>query len=334
MKDYFGVLSGKKLANFLVLKSIPVEFSREEELSKLWKLHDKKMGLFEKRKYEKSLGSVERNLLDLKFEISKKLLESCVFCERKCRANRYKQRGFCEITNKSRLSCQFLHYGEETILVPSHTFFFIGCNFYCVYCQNYTISRQIEKGFVVSGKELANMVRPEARNVNLVGGEPTPNLHTCIDMLRHMNINKPIIWNSNMFMSTEAMKLLNGCIDVFLADFKYGNNECAERLSKVSSYMQIVTRNLRIAEECGDLLIRHLVLPNHLECCTDKIFQWLSKNLKKFTLNVMFQYRPEFEAFEYEDIARFLNEEEITKSLELIKKYKLEGRLVENFKIF
>ena len=67
--------------------------------------------------------------------------------------------------------------------------------------------------------------------------------------------------------------------DVYITDFKYGNDKCAEDLSGISDYSEIIRRNHEIAYESGDMIIRHLVLPNHVECCSKPIIKWIFNNL-------------------------------------------------------
>lgn len=272
----------------------------------------------------KRLHRIDNSLLDEKITAAKSILENCHFCERRCGVNRaVGEHGFCGLGAEARLSSEFIHLGEEACLVPSHTIFFIGCTFYCIFCQNWTISRQIEKGVPVTGKDLADAVRrrrliDKSRNVNLVGGEPTPNLHVILEMLRLLEVNIPVVWNSNMYMSSEAMELLDGCVDVYLTDFKYGNDECALRLSKVRNYWEVITRNHLIASKQAELLIRHLVLPNHVECCTKKILEWISANLgSEVRVNIMAQYRPEFQAHKEADISRPATTSEIEKAYKI-----------------
>ncbi|MFQ6105952.1 MAG: radical SAM protein, partial [Candidatus Hydrothermarchaeaceae archaeon] len=220
---------------------------------------------------------------------------------------------------------EFLHLGEEACIVPSHTFFFISCTFYCEFCQNWSIARQVEKGIPVIGKELAEIAQrrrviEKSRNINLVGGEPTPNLYTILDMLENLDVNVPVVWNSNMYMSKETMKLLDGCVDVYLSDFKYGNDACAERVSHVKNYWNIITRNHLLAGKQAELLIRHLVLPNHIECCTKKILEWIHRNFKdRARINIMGQYRPEFNAYKIADIARPVSGSEMQKAFEIAR---------------
>jgi putative pyruvate formate lyase activating enzyme len=131
-----------------------------------------------------------------------------------------------------------------------------------------------------------------AKNINWVGGEPTPNLAYILKVLGETRSNLPQIWNSNMYMSEETMWLLGGVVDVFLADLKYGDDDCARKFSKVDDYFQVVTRNHIMGSKYADLLIRHLMLPGHLECCTFPILEWIAKNVPNAMVNIMDQYRP------------------------------------------
>lgn len=327
MSRYLDITDNRRYAKFLIAKTIPVKLPKQED--KLWKLHESKMREFRRvleahDKAKKKLIFARKSLVDLKLELAKRMLAKCEFCERKCGVNRTKgKRGFCGLGEKSLLSSEFIHTGEESSIIPSHTFFFIGCNFYCVYCQNWQISRRKEKGTPVDGKTLAELAERKAdasRNINLVGGDPTPNLHTILEMLKFLDINKPIVWNSNMYMSEKAMRLLDGVIDVYLADFKYGNDRCAKKLSKVPDYWKTMTRNYRLAKEHAEILIRHLVLPSHLECCTKTIIKWVGKNLdNEIRLNIMGQYRPEFEVFEFKEMCRRVEREEMERAYELAR---------------
>jgi putative pyruvate formate lyase activating enzyme len=332
---YISVATNEKQANFRIAQLVVSDYSAQDSTEELWKLHSEKLKDYERLKAEldagkrdyASIAKPEKTLLDLKRELAWRMLESCEFCERRCKRNRRKgEIGFCGVAGEARLSSEFLHMGEEACLVPSHTFFFIGCNFYCVYCQNWPISRHVEKGLPVTGEYLAELARKRrlgegSRNVNLVGGSPTPSLHVILDMLAKLDVNVPIVWNSNMYMSQEAMALLHGAVDVYLGDFKYGNDECAMRLSRVPRYFEVVTRNLLLArEQQAELLIRHLVLPNHVECCTRKILEWITKNLgNKARVNIMGQYRPEFEAYKHAEISRKVTSEEMGRAFAIAK---------------
>ncbi|MHA1526369.1 MAG: radical SAM protein, partial [Promethearchaeota archaeon] len=88
----------------------------------------------------------ESNYITLAETIANKYLENCIFCERCCEVNRTEgEKGVCLIPQGSYISSAFLHMGEEAPLIPSGTIFFQGCNFLCVFCQNYDISQAWKK---------------------------------------------------------------------------------------------------------------------------------------------------------------------------------------------
>lgn len=264
-------------------------------------------------------------------ESAKKIASRCYLCERRCGVNRISgEKGECKAPNYLLVSSEFLHLGEEPFLIPSHTIFFMGCNFHCCYCQNWSISQWVERGTKVSPTRLANIIKIRklqgAKNVNFVGGDPTPYLPWILEVLlelKKLNVNMPVVWNSNFYMSKESMAILNEVVDFWLPDFKYGNDECAEKYSKVKNYFKIITRNLRLADlKNADMCIRHLVLPGHIKCCSYPVIEWIANNLgKRVLINVMDQYRPEHLVLEgkYPELNRILSKEEFRKVLEKVK---------------
>ncbi len=258
------------------------------------------------------LNSLEKRAIELS--------SPCRLCERRCGALRLKgEEGFCGVL-KARIASEFLHFGEERELVPSHTVFFSGCNFKCVFCQNWDISQYPENGEPVEPDELAECIKnrwDRSKNLNWVGGEPTPNLAYIISVLKRLDAPVPQVWNSNMYLTVGAMEIVNEITDLYLTDFKYGNDECALRLSNVPEYWKIVTRNHLLAE--GDMIIRHLVLPNHLECCTKPVLNWIKDNRPDAPVNVMAQYRPEYMAMKYIDIDRELRASEYIEAVKYAK---------------
>ena len=185
-------------------------------------------------------------------------------------------------------------------------------------------SQWYETGEVFSPKELAQAVerlrKRGCRNANLVGGEPTPWLEQWLETFKHVKVNVPVVWNSNAYYSEETAKLLVGFADVYLLDFKYGSNECAKRISDAPHYWEACTRNHLYAKQYGELIIRVLVLPGHLECCTKVILNWIAKNLGTWVrTNVMFQYRPEWRAHEVPELRRRLTRGERDRAIELAR---------------
>ncbi|MCS7099325.1 MAG: pyruvate formate lyase activating enzyme, partial [Sulfolobales archaeon] len=168
-----------------------------------------------------------------------------------------------------------------------------------------------------------------ARNINHVGGEPTPNIYTILNSFKYLKSNVPQLWNSNMYLTEESMKILLDVIDIWLPDFKYGNNSCAARLSLVKNYFDVVARNHKTVCDSEDpIIIRHLVMPNHVDCCTKPVLEWIASNCPTALINVMGQYRPEYLVLrypdKYPDISRRLTREELYRAYELAKKLKID----------
>jgi putative pyruvate formate lyase activating enzyme len=330
---YFAVLRNRSPAKFMIAKKLPAKFTSDDSMEKLLQNHAELVERFcriekeidaERLKIEE-LETSEKSFLDLKIEIAKRILQNCHFCTRRCSINRLEgEVGYCKCGSQITVSSIFEHMGEEPELVPSGTIFTMGCTMQCKHCQNYTISQWIENGEVHKPEDLATQVeqlrRNGCRNANLVGGEPTPWLQQWLETFKHVNVNVPVVWNSNGYYSPETARLLAGFTDVYLLDFKYGSANCAERISDAPSYWNVCTRNHLEAKKYGELIIRVLVLPNHVECCTKPILQWIAKNLGTETrVNVMFQYRPEWRASEIPELRRRLTEKEMEQAVQLAR---------------
>jgi putative pyruvate formate lyase activating enzyme len=308
LPDYFAITEGKKEAGYLRCRKVMLSADLEnDEDERLWRLHGQvsRDGI----KFESIPAGSAVNLLDLKAALAGRIMDACCLCERACLADRRGgKKGACGVL-APRLASEFIHHGEEPELVPSHTVFFSGCTFRCVFCQNWDISQFPEAGIEITPRRMAELIeRRSARNVNWVGGEPTPNLGFILNVMTMISKNTPQVWNSNMYMSREAMELLDGVIDLYLSDFKYGNDSCAGRLSGVKDYWRVVTRNHLEANRQCEMIIRHLVMPGHTECCSKPVLEWIAKNLDtgKVLVNIMDQYRPEYKAHEHPDIDRRL----------------------------
>ena len=307
LPNYESILRETRNPQYLECKQTPVSFDHSMSIEMLWKIHDE--AFLNKDAQTKPF---HQSLLDLKIELACRLYQSCCFCEHRCGVDRRQKTGNCGI-KESRIASEFLHFGEEPMLVPSYTVFFSGCTFHCVFCQNWDISQR-PCGAFVEPKDLATRIdqrrRQGARNVNWVGGDPTPDLLYLLQVLNETQSSLPQVWNSNMYCSVETMKLLQGVIDVYLTDFKYGNDACARRLSKIDRYTPIVQRNHRLANEHGEVIVRHLVMPHHRTCCSSPILRWIKENIPTAVVNIMSQYQPEYQADDYEEIAQPLSREE------------------------
>jgi len=330
---YFAVMQDEKLAKFRIAKKLPAEFSESDSAEMLWEKHVSLTQKFYEIEREidhgnenfEEMPTPRKSYLDLKIEIANRILLSCHFCTRACQVNRLKdQLGYCRCGSKITVSSIFEHMGEEPELVPSGTIFTMGCTMRCKHCQNWTISQWEDKGKVYEQDALAEEVKQlrssGCRNINLVGGEPTPWLQQWLSTFKRVDANVPVVWNSNTYYSPETANLLAGFADVYLLDFKYGPGNCAKKISDAPSYWGVCTRNHLLGKKFGELVVRILVLPNHLECCAKPIVNWIADKLGAGTrVNIMFQYRPEWRACEAPDLRRRLTDAEINRALQLAK---------------
>jgi len=366
LPHYYNLLVQKERAYYLICKEIHAEWSDDADLEQLWEIHDRHARVFKSLIKEpatdnrvitgKTNGGSEpgdkitgRNLLDLKIEIAGRMLSSCVFCENKCKVDRYSDNlGICGISADATVYSAFLHHGEEPPLVPSGTIVFAGCTFNCVFCQNWDISsvgKNIASGSGISGKSGGNpvderdlaleadrLVNGGAKNINYVGGDPTPNLHVIIGSLTYQSQNICQLWNSNFYNTIQALKLLVDVMDFWLPDFKYGNNECGEKFSLVKNYWDILTRNLKFIYDWGsrDICIRHLVMPGHFKCCTKPILEWIAIEIPGVVVNIMAQYRPEYKvnSTDFPEINRRVTREEMASAFALADELGIEYRIV------
>ncbi|MFW9989292.1 MAG: pyruvate formate lyase-activating protein, partial [Candidatus Odinarchaeota archaeon] len=144
---YRSIIDGKRYARYLIAKTIECIFNPSDSIKNLENLLKEKSNEFNElliKDQEQLKNRVVQvnNYITLAENIAIKYLKSCIFCERQCEANRINgEKGFCLISKDSYVSSAFLHMGEEPHLIPSGTIFFQGCNFGCVFCQNYDISQ-------------------------------------------------------------------------------------------------------------------------------------------------------------------------------------------------
>ena len=260
------------------------------------------------------------------------LISKCEICPRKCKVNRYEKKGYCRCDDKVRIALVSKHYFEEPCISGrngSGTIFFSNCNLNCIFCQNHDIS-QGGKGIDVTVERLAEIMLEQqkrgANNINLV----TPTMYVeqiikAIDIAKDDGLNIPIVYNTNGYEEVETIKKLNGYIDIYLPDFKYFTNELAIKYSKATNYFEKVTSVLLEMQSQFDeyvfdgeimkkgMIVRHLVLPNHLQN-SKNVLKWIKENLRKdIYVSVMAQYFPTYKAIGDELIGRKLSFSEYRK---------------------
>jgi putative pyruvate formate lyase activating enzyme len=196
-----------------------------------------------------------------------------------------------------------------------------------------------------------------ARTVMILGGEPTIHLPAVLEIVAALSERRPparreevgvqsrdvrdcsedtlkrelqravpeagapkLVWKTNAHGSAQARELLDGMFDVWLADFKFGNNDCARRLAKVSDYVRIVRENLLWANEHSELIVRHLLMPGHVECCWQPVAEWLAAALPGVKVNLRSGFWPAWQAARHPELRGTVSAQESARAVNLAQR--------------
>ncbi|MFY9195010.1 MAG: radical SAM protein [Methanoculleus sp.] len=256
--------------------------------------------------------------LEERAERAYEILRDCVVCPQECHVNRIEDElGFCRVGHLPMVSSYSPHFGEEPPLVGmngSGTIFFSGCNMRCEFCQNFEIS-QCGVGYTVSCEDLAGMMlRLQERgchNINFVS--PThvvPQILRAVAIAVDHGLTVPLVYNSGGYDSVDTLRLLDGVIDIYMPDAKYGRDDVAFELSHAQNYTSHMKAALvEMHRQVGDLvvrdglavrglIIRHLVLPENL-ANSEIVMKFIAEEVSRNSyVNVMAQYRPAWKVAE------------------------------------
>ena len=247
-------------------------------------------------------------------------LGRCSLCPRACRVDRLAgEQGRCRIGRLAKVASAGPHFGEETPLVGrggSGTIFFSGCNLACLFCQNFDISH-FDHGSEMEAAELARVMLDlqdaGSENINLVSpSHVIPQILAALAIAAGDGLRLPLVYNTGGYDAVDSLRLLDGIVDIYMPDMKYGDDQVGLKLSGVPDY---ASRNrealLEMHRQVGDLtlderriarrglLVRHLVLPAGL-AGTDVVAHFIAQQLSLDTyVNIMGQYRPLHEALRH-----------------------------------
>ncbi|HOX34219.1 MAG TPA: radical SAM protein [Methanoregulaceae archaeon] len=246
------------------------------------------------------------------------LLKCCTVCPRTCRVDRTAQeKGFCRTGFLSQVASTGPHFGEEPELVGrngSGTIFFAHCNLACEFCQNFAISQcgdgQESDASALAAKMLM-LERQGCHNINLVTpSHVVPQILAALDIAAGKGLTVPLVYNSGGYDSVETLRLLDGVVDIYMPDAKYGDPAIASLLSHAPDYVDVMKAALKeMHRQVGDLavqkgiavsgmIIRHLVLPGDLAGTRD-VLKFIAEEISRDAyVNIMAQYRPLWHAAE------------------------------------
>jgi putative pyruvate formate lyase activating enzyme len=259
-------------------------------------------------------------------------MKNCRLCPRECRVNRLEgETGFCKATSQLKVASYSPHFGEERPLVGvggSGTIFLSHCNLGCVFCQNWDISHR-GAGTDVKIEDLADMMlqlqEQGCQNINIV--TPThfsPHVIIALDLAAGHGLRLPLVYNTCGWERAAILSLLDGMVDIYLADFKYMDSDMAALYSGDAKSYPRTTRSalIEMNRQVGvampgengmvyrGLMIRHLVLPGGTSGSLEAM-RWIAGNLPLDTyVNIMIQYRPAYRAHLFPEIDSYVSRDE------------------------
>jgi putative pyruvate formate lyase activating enzyme len=244
-------------------------------------------------------------------------LAACRLCPRECGIDRRKSVGDCRTGLGARLLAYIPAYQEEVTIVGSRgsgAIIFAGGELRKPgaplneqrYLGNPVDSSERE----VSASELAGcMLELQAagcHNINLVNPS-----HVVAQILEALviavdrGLHLPLIYNSNGYDSLEALALLEGVIDIYAPEMRFGYTREARRFLVVDDYPHANRAALReMHRQVGDLvltdagiasrglLVRHVILPHGLAGST-YVVRFLARQISPDTyVHLVDDYRP------------------------------------------
>ena len=240
----------------------------------------------------------------------------CELCPRRCGADRATAPGFCGQPLALQVAAVCSHLGEEPPLSGrggAGTVFVAGCTMRCRFCQNHQISQpeRLDPAWSRTPEQLARrfleLERAGSHNIEWVS--PTqhlPGLVEALSLARRRGLSLPVVWNGNGYQRVSVLRLLEGIVDVYLPDAKYGERAAAAELSETPDYVEVSRRALlEMQRQVGPLevdpatglarrgmIVRHLVLPGRL-ANTREVLTWIARELGRDTwVSLMAQYYP------------------------------------------
>lgn len=236
-------------------------------------------------------------------------MTACSLCPRACRADRAAAQGACRSGPVMRIARAALHYWEEPPISGergSGAVFFTGCPLGCVYCQNGEISRMENPGWAVTPEELSriffDLTAQGAHNINLV--TPTHFAPLIREALRIQKPPVPVVYNTSGYERVEALRSLEGLVDIYLPDYKYAQLGLARDLSHAEDYPETALGAIReMVRQVGGpvygrdgmlqrgVLIRHLILPGHTKNSIE-VLESIALEFPGIPVSLMAQYTP------------------------------------------
>ena len=228
-------------------------------------------------------------------------LADCRFCAHDCGVDRTRGgQGICRAGAETRVvTCQ-LNMADELELVPTLAIVFSGCDLRCAFCITGAPSWNPRAGQLVAPAALAARAQAAltagAKSIMFLGGEATIHLHYLLEVVGQLPDTARLVFKTNGHGAEISRRLLHGLFEVWCVDYKFGNDACADRLAQVPDYTRVLRENLVWAAGQGDLIVRHVIMPGHVECCWRPVAEWLAAELPGVKVNLRSGFWPAWQA--------------------------------------
>jgi len=220
-----------------------------------------------------------------------------------------------------------LEVADELELIPTFAIALSGCDLRCAFCITGLESWNPRAGELLDAPGLAaratTALERGARTVMILGGEPTIHLPAALEIAAALPEKARLVWKTNAHGSAQARALLKGIFDVWLADYKFGNDRCAERLARIGDYQFHVRHTLLWASQSSELIIRHLLMPGHVDCCWKPIAQWIAAELPTTKVSLRYGFWPAWQAARHPELRRPARTIEEQQAAEIARSYGL-----------
>jgi len=277
-------------------------------------------------------------------------LADCHFCAHHCGVNRLAgETGLCHAGDATRFFMAQTEVTDELDLIPTFAVALSGCDMRCDFCITGAESWNSRAGKSFYAVEMATKakeaLRAGARTIMVLGGEPTIHLPAALEFVSHLPDDARLVWKTNAHGSAQARELLDGMFDVWLADFKFGNDNCARRLAKIPDYTSVVRENLlwfagvscpvgvqalacandtlKRELQRGELIVRHLLMPGHVECCWMPVAEWLAAELPGVKVNLRSGFWPAWKSARYPELRGVVSGNETRRAWQIAENHGL-----------
>jgi putative pyruvate formate lyase activating enzyme len=269
--------------------------------------------------------------------IARRTLQICTVCEVRCGVNRSAgEVGPCGLNGESYVYQRRLSLAEEVELIPAYLVYLSGCNLRCRFCVqgpkcfNPQAGELVEPGDIAADMERA--VARGARTVTFIGGEPALHPHLILDVAARFSRPMPLVLKTNLYLTPFTLELLRGAIQLYVVDFKFGDDGCGKLLAGCERYVDVLRRNLLYLQSHREqLLIRHLLMPGHLRCCFEPVARWVAAHLPGVVFRVMTGYVPAWRAERDAVLGRTCRAKEIKEAEDLVRGLRLRTQGEFNF---